>query len=391
MTLVAAFVVPPTLSLAAFASASHPATAGKDCLACHAPILQRKALHQAAKDTCDACHVVPAAGGATSFTEVPEKLCLACHDQKLAGKFVHGPVAVGACVACHDPHSSDNAHLLRQAGQAMCTACHAEMESRLANTSFQHKALETGCTSCHDPHASAQRFQLKAPLPEMCTSCHARIGEMVDRAPVGHAAVKESKSCLNCHDAHAAARPRLLAADGVSTCLGCHDKRIEAAGSALADMGKLLAENLNHHGPIREKDCSGCHQPHGSAHFRLLNADYPKEFYAPFREENFALCFGCHDPALTRDERTTNLTDFRNGDRNLHFVHVNKTPKGRTCRSCHETHASSLPNHIRKSVPFGRWELPVNFTKTANGGTCAPGCHAPQSYDRATSIQAQLE
>ena len=380
------------LSSSAFGAPPHPALDGKECFGCHAKTVQRKTVHAAAKDSCEACHTIPAAGGASSFTDAPEKLCLTCHEeQKFTGKFVHGPVAVGACVACHDPHASDEPHLLRQTGQAACTACHEEIAARLASASFRHKALEGGCTGCHDPHASGERYQLKAALPALCDSCHAGIGQMADKAQVKHAAVKESKACLNCHDPHAAERPRLLAADGVATCLQCHDRHMDGDGAALGDMKKLLAENPDHHGPIREKDCSGCHQPHGSAHFRLLSAEYPKEFYAPFREQNFALCFGCHDPAMARDERTTAITDFRKGDRNLHYVHVNKTPKGRTCRSCHETHASSLPNHIRKSVPFGRWELPVNFTKTANGGTCAPGCHAPQSYDRTTSIQTQRD
>ena len=170
-----------------------------------------------------------------------------------------------------------------------------------------------------------------------------------------------------------------MRADGVSTCLKCATGR---PGGATQLMKRLLAENKDHHGPIRDKDCAGCHTPHGGEHFRLLKDDYPKEFYAPFQAENFSLCFQCHDPALPRDEKTTTLTDFRDGDRNLHFVHVNKTPKGRTCRACHETHASELPNHIRKSVPFGKWPLPVNFIKNENGGSCAPGCHALYTYDR---------
>ena len=82
------------------------------------------------------------------------------------------------------------------------------------------------------------------------------------------------------------------------------------------------------------------------------------------------------------EAETTTVTDFRDGSRNLHFVHVNKTRKGRTCRACHETHASRRPNHIRESVPFGNWQLPVNYEKTDDGGSCAPGCHRPETYSR---------
>ena len=82
------------------------------------------------------------------------------------------------------------------------------------------------------------------------------------------------------------------------------------------------------------------------------------------------------------------LTDFRNGDRNLHHVHVNRERKGRTCRACHETHASSRDKHIRDSVPFGEggWELPIGFERRANGGSCAPGCHTPYAYDRVDPV-----
>jgi hypothetical protein len=37
---------------------------------------------------------------------------------------------------------------------------------------------------------------------------------------------------------------------------------------------------------------------------------------------------------------------------------------------------------IADSVPFGKWSLPLKFVKTETGGSCAPGCHKPQSYDR---------
>ena len=84
------------------------------------------------------------------------------------------------------------------------------------------------------------------------------------------------------------------------------------------------------------------------------------------------------------DLKTTTLTDFRTGDLNLHYVHVNRKKKGRSCRACHETHAASKEKQIRDSVPFGPggWELPIGFEKTNSGGSCAPGCHRPYAYDR---------
>ncbi|MEJ2247173.1 MAG: cytochrome c3 family protein, partial [Acidobacteriota bacterium] len=331
------------------------------------------------------CHDVPAAGGSSRLTEASEQLCLKCHAKdKFQGNYVHGPVAVGACVACHDPHGSNPSELAGTAGKQMCLTCHAEMDARLRNARFQHKAVVDGCTNCHAAHASDYPFELRSATLEFCTECHQEILDEHQKASVKHAPVIDPPSCLNCHDAHMADDERLLVADGIDVCLKCHDGTITVDRYELAHMGELLAENPVHHGPIQEKECSGCHRPHGSAYFRLLTDDYPKDFYTSFDKSKYDLCFRCHDSSLVTEARATTLTGFRDGDRNLHFVHVNKVPKGRTCRSCHETHASALPKHIRVTVPFGTWNLPVGFKKTDNGGSCNSGCHVPQEYDRRT-------
>jgi predicted CXXCH cytochrome family protein len=361
----------------------HPSLAGKSCIGCHEQLVSSKALCMATKEQmCTLCHDVPAAGGISRLTEASEQLCLKCHTQdKFKGSFVHGPVAVGACVACHDPHGGNASGLVGAAGRQMCLTCHTDMDARLKNARFQHKAVES-CTDCHDPHASDYRYELRASTLDLCTKCHKEILSDYQKAAVKHAPVIESPACLNCHDSHMASDERLLLADGVDVCLKCHDGTIKVDQYELAHMKQLLAENPVHHGPIQGRECSGCHRPHGSSYFRLLTNEYPEDFYTSFRESKYDLCFRCHDSSLVKEERTTTLTGFRDGDRNLHFVHVNKSPKGRTCRSCHETHASALPKHIRVSVPFGTWNIPVGFKKTENGGSCDSGCHTSQKYER---------
>ncbi len=86
------------------------------------------------------------------------------------------------------------------------------------------------------------------------------------------------------------------------------------------------------------------------------------------------------------DEFTTTLTDFRNGIQNLHFAHINRK-KGRTCRACHEMHASDQEKHIRKEIPFSPfWSYSIVFTKTPTGGKCVVGCHKPRVYDRENPV-----
>jgi polyferredoxin len=85
---------------------------------------------------------------------------------------------------------------------------------------------------------------------------------------------------------------------------------------------------------------------------------------------------------MVKEPHTTTLTKFRNGDLNLHYVHVNKDERGRTCRACHEVHAAKQPHQIRDAVPYGNtgYMLKVNFTQTPNGGSCAKTCHVTRSY-----------
>ena len=96
------------------------------------------------------------------------------------------------------------------------------------------------------------------------------------------------------------------------------------------------------------------------------------------------MCFECHNRQMALMAKTKTLTGFRDGKVNMHYLHVNKKPKGRTCRACHQVHASSQEKHIRVSVPFGdiEWELPVIFTISEDGGSCQVGCHAPKGYRR---------
>jgi predicted CXXCH cytochrome family protein len=363
---------------------SHEPLEGKECSGCHKRVVSSKVnCLLAKKDLCEFCHQVPAGGGLTRPVEAPEPLCFKCHKKdQFKGSFVHGPFAAGACITCHDPHGGNVPGMLRIAGKQMCLKCHKDLSSRFANAKFLHKAAATECTNCHSPHLSEQRYLLTSAAPGLCGKCHEKVARDQQTAVTKHSPTTEDSACMNCHDPHLAQESRLLLADGLDICLKCHDKKVKAENQEFADMKQLLAANPYRHGPIQNRDCSACHNPHGSPYFRLLTKQYPQGFYSPFFASNYDLCFRCHDAALATDERTARATEFRDGDRNLHFVHVNKASHGRTCRSCHEDHASTTPEYIGATVLFGTWKLPIQFEKTKNGGSCAPGCHAVEKYDR---------
>ena len=369
----------------------HDPFRGKECSECHRRVVSPKVNCLLAKeDLCEFCHQVPAEGGLSRLVETPDPLCYKCHKKDpLKGGFVHGPFAAGACTTCHDPHGGEVPGMLRIPGSQMCLECHPDITAQFTNARFRHRAAMTGCTDCHSPHMSGQRYMLTSAVPGLCGKCHEKTVRDLQTAAVRHSPVTEESACMNCHDPHAARESNLLVADGVEICLKCHDKPVKTTTQEFADIKQRLTANPYPHGPIQNRDCSACHNPHGSPYFRMLTNQYPRDFYAPFFASNYDLCFRCHDAALAKEERTTSATEFRDGDRNLHFVHVNKPSHGRTCRSCHEVHASATPQLIGATVSFGNWELPVKFEKTGNGGSCAPGCHAIQKYDRQSAKSAK--
>jgi predicted CXXCH cytochrome family protein len=170
-----------------------------------------------------------------------------------------------------------------------------------------------------------------------------------------------------------------------AVCLGCHDREIEVApGKKLPDMAALLEGTRYHHGLIREGRCIPCHNIHRGGQPHLLAGRFTEKLYADFEKAEYALCLSCHEATMLEVSRGKEATGFRDGPTNLHALHVHKEEKGRSCRFCHEFHGSNIPKLIRKSTPFGRkdWELPIGFQKTERGGTCSPGCHKKESYDR---------
>jgi predicted CXXCH cytochrome family protein len=362
----------------------HPPLFGKACVDCHKQQVSEKVRCLVAKEPmCVLCHDIPDVGGTAKLVNTDSPLCLKCHaKERFKGSYRHGPFAFGACVACHDPHGGSEPRMLRVAGRQLCLTCHRDMDARYTNAGFRHKALASGCTDCHSPHASEQRYELKAPVPVLCSRCHEKIYREQKIALVKHSPVTEAPYCSNCHNPHLSQTSHLLVSEESDTCLKCHDESIKIGQYELKRIGQILMANPRHHGPIQSKECSGCHSPHGSDNFRILKEKYPKETYTPFEKSKYDLCFQCHESTLVTEERTTTLTGFRDGDRNLHFVHVDKMPRGRTCRLCHRVHASTLPKYIGGTVRFGEWEMPLEFNQTNSGGSCAPGCHELKKYER---------
>lgn len=345
------------------------------CFGCHEDkrdMMLEDNLHTpVAKGDCVGCHDPHQSANQFTLKGDGSELCYTCHDRAEFGKeFVHGPVAVGDCNVCHNPHASENAFQLNDPAETICFNCHAE-QADIPGRRHAHKPVTDGCPTCHSPHSADAAFMLKADPPELCYGCHSNISGHLNME-YQHDPVATGQ-CHKCHDVHGSENPRLFPRPQMDLCLSCHD-----------DLSEYLAETSHKHGPVKDGDCNACHDPHGSTNHKILRKYFPEEFYMPYDADNFAICFDCHNRDLAMSELTTTLTDFREGDRNLHYLHVNKDVKGRSCKACHQPHASNQEKHIRESVPFGSgsWELPITYTKLDDGGSCVVGCHAPKEYHR---------
>jgi predicted CXXCH cytochrome family protein len=391
-----------------------PAALGA-CDVCHMPADEKNhtyTLKQKDKALCDFCHVEKLAAAKVVHKPVADGQCLGCHNPHGSGvkamlrrddlgklcadchkdvtqgrKHVHGPVAAGSCAACHNAHRSDLPKLLVGQGRELCLGCHDQMSKQLATVKVLHKPMQGDCQQCHEVHASNEIMQLKQSPVGLCVSCHDPVKQLAESAKFKHSPVMHGDGCIACHTPHGSDLAKLMKSDPAKACLTCHDKAITMADKRVVPaVAEIADKKLSLHGPIREGNCAGCHTPHGGPVSRLLSKPYPETFYESFEVEKYALCFSCHDKQLVLLDKTTGLTNFRNGDQNLHYAHVNKTDKGRSCRACHSTHASAHPAHVRESVPYGKWELPINFKPTKTGGSCAPGCHQEFGYDRVKAV-----
>src|SRR5512134_98140 len=140
-------------------------------------------------------------------------------------------------------------------------------------------------------------------------------------------------------------------------CLNCHDK--------VADALKLPYV----HTPVKAGNCSDCHNPHDSAHGKLLEADptricnkchggiVPEQAKSTHKVVAEGNCIKCHDPHAARNKNNLLLAgnelclschkDLAKAVSGFQFRH-NPVVKG--CTTCHNPHASSASG----SRPFAR-------------------------------------
>lgn len=426
------------------------------CSACHAHPEPKKIRHEPfAKFDCPRCHN-PHGGSTRAFLadSTLQAVCVRCHDgMEHDGKvispgpreveFPHRPAAQGECAACHSAHQADYEHLLvREEKSSLCLECHgrvrliaavdttARLEGKppgvfrlapfprdtipglagqfapafLPDSSQEavpadttalfvtvHRPLIRDCGSCHVAHGSDFGGMTSQSPGELCQSCHEDLEQRRTVARSNHGTGLGKEGCADCHSPHASVHEDLLVDSSTPLCLRCHRRLVR--GSAEREIPSIQAQIFKAksvHGPVTH-NCTACHLAHASPNQDLLRAHHPETTYASYTAETYGLCFHCHDRGPFELE-LTDLTSFRDGDRNLHYIHVHQE-KGRTCGRCHEPHASKAPKLIARSAPFGpiEWPLPITFEMGPTGGSCEVGCHRVRGYDRLNPVNPRPE
>ena len=200
-------------------------------------------------------------------------------------------------------------------------------------------------------------FKLKAGAKgKACLACHTDFAATTQKAFV-HTPVKNG-DCSDCHDPHASDHGKLLAAAPDAICQSCH-----------ADV--VPAKSQSVHPDVIAGNCVKCHDPHASANKgNLLQAGND-------------LCQSCHK------ELTDHIAQAK-------FKH---SPVTKSCLSCHDPHAGGTTRALLKKaapelcVACHKPENPV-FQKAHLGYPVAKAdcvsCHDPHGSSDGSLLWASV-
>lgn len=328
----------------------HPTPVSRsNCTSCHLPhggatkgFLSGTVLHAPFKSrSCEACHRKGLGTKARTKTE-GAALCYACHaglEAKLAKGAVHTAVRQGDCTGCHDPHLANQRKLLKAKGNDLCYPCHAGIRGKVSSPGA-HAPARSDCLSCHDPHRSDNRSQLVARMPGLCLKCHPPKNRALVKKHLG--ADLSKVDCAGCHDPHGSKQPSLLADGSVHApfrerCERCHAGRTTRLAERSARMLCVAchAGVVGNAGAVQSKhaamkgDCLACHVPHASPRPKLLKA------------AGGALCTTCHPAQKTKPGDVEHGATALLGCQSCHLAHGGPNPKllratgNDLCNGCH--------------------------------------------------------
>jgi predicted CXXCH cytochrome family protein len=339
--------------------------------------------------------------------------------------------AAGKCLNCHDPHGwEDAAGLVPFLGlsreESLCLACHdgapaADVRSDYQKP-FRHpgpeyagrhsgmgEALPTDfgrspanlrhaeCEDCHNPHVARSDAPF-VPGPDRMSKrllgvsrvavVHGGAGSspvfnFIPGADTLTSPGGESQLCYKCHSSWTT---QPSGQTDLARELNPNNPSFHPVESLGANTNIAFGAFVAPWGSLSRTRCTDCHGsddgfaagPHGSLYQGILKRPYPAS--AQNRPpDSGELCFSCHsfdvygNPGASDPVRAQSRFNKPGVDKG-HAEHAGlEVP----CYACHVTHGSTtLPNLL----VTGRSPGIVSYTRTLDGGTCAPTCHGSQSY-----------
>lgn len=200
-------------------NASPVAERNEVCLSCHqgeARINWKGSPHQQNEVACTNCHNSHAAKDPVLVKFTQPQICFTCHKDIRADsyKYSHHPIREGkvSCSDCHNPHGTpgDTKLLKEFTVNQTCYNCHADKRGPLL---WEHQPVRENCLTCHSPHGSNQARLMIEPMNFLCSSCHSSQanssggafggGHSIPGGPGGStffgSALANQRTCVNCH------------------------------------------------------------------------------------------------------------------------------------------------------------------------------------------------
>jgi predicted CXXCH cytochrome family protein len=342
------------------------------------------------------------------------------------------PDAATKCLNCHDPHgwidlAGTIPHLMIGREEKLCLTCHdgspafTNIATELAKP-FRHpvtdysgrhsgpqeadptafgvtpiNARHSECEDCHNPHVS--RRDAIPPLGDdasLTTLGASRVSVL--NGPAGSTPgftfipssdtltvpVAEYQLCFKCHSSWTTQPTGQTDLARVMNPNNPSYHPTEAAGANSQIDPLSFSPGWNATSITRCGDCHGSdfgttRGPHGSIYPAILKHAYPASSMSRTMTSD-ELCFSCHsyDVYANPNAPPAMLAASRFNPPRLpqgHAEHVGgqQIP----CYACHVSHGSATQSFL---MATGRFPGLLSYTKTANGGTCTPTCHGPQSY-----------
>jgi DmsE family decaheme c-type cytochrome len=212
-------------------------------------------------------------------------------------------------------------------GDAICTRCHDELETKPILSIYQTKHGVRGdartplCQGCHG--SSEQHLKNKQVPPDVtfgenqadirtqdaaCLTCH-KAGQRTRWAGSQHQT--SDVACSSCHTIHAPVDRVLDRKTQTEVCFTCHKEQ-------RADTLKVSTHPIN----AGKMVCADCHNLHGSAGPKLLKKNTVTE-----------TCFTCH-----AEKRGPFLWEHQ--------------PVTEDCTNCHTPHGSNIAPLLKSRAPF---------------------------------------